>query len=123
MRFTMTDPCPRCPFRTDIPPFLTRGRAQEIASSMIRHDQTFQCHQTIDYSECGEDGDGMIEHTANAQHCAGALIVLERMKLPNQMMRIAERIGSYDRRKLNRRAPVFKTMAEFIAAQKDRRNA
>lgn len=39
-------------------------------------------------------------------HCAGALIFLEKRNRPNQMMRIAERTGSYDRRTLDMKAPV-----------------
>ena len=29
--FTLVRPCPKCPFRTDIPGYLRRARAQEIA--------------------------------------------------------------------------------------------
>jgi hypothetical protein len=39
-------------------------------------------------------------------HCAGALIFLEKLDSPHQMMRICERIGYYDRTKLDMTAPV-----------------
>lgn len=54
----------------------------------------------------------------NAQHCAGALILLEKMEQPNQMMRWMERIGAYDRTKLDMDAPVFGDTEEFIEAQR-----
>ena len=120
MKYTMTDPCSNCPFRTDIEPFLRRERAREIADGLVRYQQTFQCHKTIDYSDVDDEGVGN-DRTKNAQHCAGALIMLEHMDKPNQMMRICERLGLYDRRKLNMDAPVFKTSAAFVRAQVARR--
>jgi hypothetical protein len=116
MKFTMTSPCPMCPFRTDIRPFLRKDRAREIADALTRQQQTFQCHNTVDYNNTDEDGHGN-ERTKNAQHCAGAMIVLEKMEQPNQMMRICERLGAYDRRTLEMDAPVFDTMRAFVARQ------
>lgn len=114
MNFTMTKPCPSCPFRTDIRPFLKKARAREICDALIRQQQTFQCHKTIEY---GEDDEDMNTRTTNAQHCAGALILLEKLERPNQMMRIAERLGGYDMRKLDMEAPIFDTPQQFIKAQ------
>ena len=53
-------------------------------------------------------------------HCAGALILLEKLNLPSQMMRIAERLGMYDRRKLDMLAPVFDSFVAMIKAQPSR---
>lgn len=39
-------------------------------------------------------------------HCAGALIFLEKRYRPNQLMRISERLGMYDRTKLDMKAKV-----------------
>lgn len=111
MHFTMTTPCPKCPFRSDVRPYLTRGRAQEIASGLLSQ-MTFSCHVTTEH-----DDDGDYVPTDDEQHCAGALIVLEHMNKPNQMMRWMERIGVYDRRKLAMDAPVFATLRAFVAAQ------
>jgi len=111
MQLTMTSPCPKCPFRTDIAPYLRASRAAEIADGLTRLQGSFQCHATVDYS-----GDEPREDTPNAQHCAGALIVLERMNRPNQLMRWMERIGAYDRRGLQMDAQVFASMRAFIAA-------
>lgn len=55
--------------------------------------------------------------TGDEQHCAGALILLEKLDRPSQMMRISERIGMYDRRKLDMDAPVFDTFRKMITAQ------
>ena len=113
MKFDMTSPCPKCPFRTDVPPYLRQDRAQEIADDLTRHQQTFACHQTITF-----DGEGEYVPRNGEQHCAGALIVLEKMNRPNQMMRWMERLGGYDRRKLKMDAPVFDTMRRFVSAQR-----
>jgi hypothetical protein len=115
MKFELRTPCPKCPFRRDVKPYLRRDRAQEIADSLTRQQQTFPCHLTVEYGDDGEEIYGTHE-----QHCAGALIILEAMNRPNQMMRIAERMGVYDRRKLATDAPVFRTMREFVAAQRSK---
>lgn len=112
MKYEMTNPCPKCPFRTDIRPFLRKARAREIVDSGAQ----FQCHATVDYADTDDDGNGHA-NTPNAQHCAGALIMLEHMGRPHQMMRICERIGMYDRTKLNMAAPVFRSATSFIRAQ------
>ena len=43
------------------------------------------------------------------------MILLEKIERPNQLMRIMERLGFYDREKLDMTAPVFDTPKEFIA--------
>lgn len=113
MKFDLKKPCKDCPFRNDIHPFLSRERAEEIASSLERH--TFPCHKTVDYSHDDDEGAGRVH--SNSQHCAGAMIMLEKMEAPSQMMRIAERLGVYDYRKLDMNAPVFEDAEEFIEAQ------
>jgi hypothetical protein len=115
MKFDMTEPCPQCPFRSDIRAFLTRARAQEIADSITRHQQPFPCHKTVLY-----DDDGEACPSSDEQHCAGALVLLERINRPNQMMRIAERLGVYKRTALNMNAPIFKSTRVFVAAQPTR---
>lgn len=110
--FDMKRPCPGCPFRTDIAPYLARRRAAEIARALL-DDQSFHCHKTVDYR--GEDGEGQV--TGDSQHCAGATIVLEKMGQPNQMMRISERLRMYDRRRLDMKAPVVEDLEEFVERQ------
>lgn len=108
-------PCPKCPFRTDIEPFLTAARAREIASGLAGGQATFACHQTTNH-----DDDGEHVYSPDEQHCAGALIMLEHMKRPSQYMRVCERIRCYDHRKLKMDAPVFRTAAAFARANDKR---
>ena len=112
MQYDLTEPCDNCPFRTDKLFYLGVGRAEEIAGSLDR--STFACHKTTRFNDDGE-------HTPHKKekHCAGALIMLEKEEQPSQMMRIAERLGMYDMRKLNMDAPVYESREEFIDAQYD----
>lgn len=109
MKFELLRPCQHCPFRTDVKNFLHPGRRKEIAESITTFQQTFSCHKT----NLSDDEGDTIE-TKDTQHCAGALIFLENLGLPNQMMRIAERLGMYDRFKLDMTSPVFSTIKKFI---------
>jgi hypothetical protein len=118
VKYDLIRPCKDCPFRTDIRPFLTTARAEEIAETLLSGG-TFACHKTVDYSGDDEDEDGFSEGqvTGQSQHCAGAMIMLEKMEMPNQMMRIAERLGMYRPDKLDMEAPVFEDDVEFAAVQ------
>lgn len=111
MNFNRVTPCKLCPFRTDVRTYLTRSRVLEIEHSMVGLQQNFPCHETTDMS--GDEP----QVTPETSHCAGGLILLERMNRPNQMMRIAERLGFYDRGKLNMQAPVFKTFKAMAKEQ------
>ena len=88
-------------------PFLARDRAQEIADA-LHADASFHGHRTLDYNN--EDV------TNTFKHCAPALIVLEREERPNQMMRIGERLGFYDRTALVMDSPVPDTLDDLVAA-------
>ena len=109
MKFTLVRPCAECPFRNDRPGYLTIDRAEEIADALTTRQGTFSCHKTNVEDDYGE----MIE-TEESQHCAGAMIMLEKMEQPNQMMRICERIGLYDMRKLDMDSPVVDDVEEFV---------
>lgn len=109
MKFNLKKPCANCPFRNDIPKqqgWLGEDRAQGIVDSIIDLQQSFPCHKTTDL-----DG----ERSGKEQHCAGALIMLEHIERPNQMMRISERLGMYDRTQLEMDAPVFDDPVDFVA--------
>lgn len=92
----MTNPCDQCPFLKTMAHGFTMGKLQGFASG------EFPCHKTAD---C-EDETGNFVANGNSQHCAGVLIFNEKRNRPHQMMRIAERLGMYDRRKLNMKADV-----------------
>ena len=110
MDYTLTTPCGNCPFRTDcLEGWLGEARAEEIIQSIVDQQATFSCHKLNDFDDEGETVEG-----PKAQHCAGAMILLEKIERPNQMMRIAERLGMYDRTKLKMDAPVFDDESEFI---------
>jgi hypothetical protein len=107
--FALKRPCGNCPFRTDRASFLSEARAQEIADA-LHADASFHCHKTLELD--AEEGD--VEITAASKHCAGAMIVLEREDRPNQMMRIAERLGLYDRTALVMDSPVPESLDEWV---------
>jgi len=121
MNYDMKRPCEHCPFRNDKPGFITPARAREIAHAIIQEQRTFTCHETTVPVE-DDDGNSDMVDGPNAQHCAGALIFLERLKRPNQMMRIAERLGMYDYKKLDMGAPIVSSAKEFVALQSSTRD-
>ncbi len=114
MKFNMVRPCSSCPFRHDVPGFLRRCRAEEIAAGLFDLDESFPCHKTVDFDESDYDSYDSERSFTAEQHCAGAMILMERDGLANQLMRIAERLRLYDRRKLDMNAPVFLTREEFV---------
>lgn len=109
--FQLRRPCAHCPFRNDRAPYLCADRAKEIAEDLVEH--SFACHETTVDAEDGER-----RSTPESQHCAGALIMLEHVSRPSQMMRIAERLGLYDRRRLDMASPVFQSPAAFVRAHR-----
>jgi hypothetical protein len=116
--YGLTRPCANCPFRSDIRPYLTRGRVREIQQSLYGG-ASFPCHLTTDWRD-DDDGEGSYIPTGEEIHCAGALIVMEKEGRSSQMMRIAERLGFYDAGKLDMDAPVYASFRAMIAAQGQR---
>lgn len=97
MNYTMTKPCDACPF--------TKGSGFTWRS-LVRHASgEFACHKTCVI----DDETGDYEPQKKSLHCAGALIFLEKQEEPHQMMRICERIGMYDRTKLDMTFPVVES--------------
>lgn len=107
-------PCANCPFRTDVAPYLRPERITEIERSVIREQQDFPCHKTVDYSDGNE---GRWERNRTTR-CAGMTILCEKLERPTQMMRIDERLGFYDRTLMDMEAPVFDTFAAMRDAQR-----
>lgn len=94
MQYSMTDPCDECPY------LLGTGFTWK---SLVAHaGGEFACHKACDLI------DGVYHEKPHGKtpHCAGALIFLEKQQRPHQMMRICERLGLYDRTKLNMAAAV-----------------
>lgn len=118
MKFNLTKPCAKCPFRSDIDGYLTKGRVSQLERDLERG--VFACHATLDYDNpVDEDGQEPSE-TEKTAHCAGALILLEKEGRPSQMMRIAERFNSdgkgYDPEKLDMDAPVYDSFRDMRKA-------
>ena len=95
MEYTMTSPCDACPFLKSMKRGFPIARLQEFAAG------SFHCHKTGT-----QDDDGNYVATKDSLACAGALIFNEKRGAPKQMMRICERLGMYDRTKLNMNAKV-----------------
>jgi hypothetical protein len=103
LRYDMTTPCDQCPFL--IESCFTYESLEAHASG------SFPCHK-----QCVENDDGeFVARGPKTQHCAGALIFLEKQERSHQMMRIAERLGHYDRTKLDMDAPVVGCKADADA--------
>lgn len=113
--FNLKSPCKDCPFRTDINFHLDTERVVEITNALVCG-QSFACHKTTIHDDDGES----VRHDGE-MHCAGAMIMLEKMGLPNQIMRIGERIGMYDAQAISMDAPVFPT-AQAMVNEFKRRN-
>lgn len=95
MHFDLTRPCDNCPFRSDIIPYLD-SRCESLAEKIMHH--TFECHKTV-YGD-HRDERGRFKKRVR-QHCAGALIVMEKQGQLGDMQQIAERLGIYDPRRLD----------------------
>jgi hypothetical protein len=100
MNYTMTKPCADCPFLKEVADMFTSRRLEEFARG------EFPCHKTAEHVEGDETEEGGYVAKPESVHCAGALIYLEKRNRPHQMMRIAERLGLYDRTRLDMTADV-----------------
>lgn len=106
MNLNLKRPCRDCPFKNDVSyqrGWLGAQRSKEIINTLFVRDGTFACHKTIG------------GHESKQQHCAGAMILMERQGKANQYMRIMERVGMYDRNALDMNTPVFDTPEQFVA--------
>ena len=65
----MKHPCKHCPYRRDVKPFLTLGRAEELAYLPSNPFNSFSCHKTTEYNEETED----MEVIESSKECAGFL--------------------------------------------------
>jgi hypothetical protein len=116
------------------------ARAVEISNSIFGlRNGPFPCHKTLDYDaqyeaqdeaeEYGESAPSDSAFTADTQHCAGALILMEKGGHQSDCVQLAQRLGRffggviYDPQKLNMGAPVFDTPTQFIEHHCDERNS
>jgi hypothetical protein len=108
--YGLVRPCKLCPFRTDVEPYLRPSRVTEIEQSILGGAE-FPCHETTGAKT------GKPRPRSEHVHCAGALILMENNGRASQMMRIAERLGLYDARKLDGDAPVYESFLAMRRAQ------
>lgn len=101
MKYSMTKPCDACPFLI--------GSGFTYRSLSAHASGEFACHKACDVNEQTGDFEARSDKTP---HCAGALIFLEKQNAPHQMMRICERLGMYDRGKLDMSAPVVSSPSD-----------
>ena len=99
MQYDLTRPCAECPFLKEHAHAFSLRRLREFASG------EFPCHKTAAVDEA-DDGGSEFRASPDSHHCAGAMIFLEKRDAPHQMMRIAERLGLYDRARLDMTAEV-----------------
>lgn len=114
MRFKLRRPCKNCPFRKDVVPFLGGRRAEQMAQEVVMEERTFTCHETIDYDKWDEETnpEGWQDIRKN-NHCVGAIQLIESVGRPHQMLQVAERLGLYDPKNIDRSTPCFKSVKEF----------
>ena len=94
MNYDMKKPCAECPFII--------GSGFTFKSLHGHASGEFACHKACDINEAGD----FQARNKKTPHCAGALIFLEKQEMPHQMMRICERLGLYDRSKLDMKSNV-----------------
>ena len=119
MDFNLKRPCKTCPFlRGDAGPVrLVKERTREIIEAATGvPGATFSCHKTVDYDqdESWDDDDSCPRNTEGEQHCAGAILFSIKVEEPNQMTRIADRLGLLNG--LDETADVFENKKEMLAA-------
>lgn len=112
MRYNLTTPCDACPFLI--------GSGFTYRSLLEHASGEFACHKACDVNEETGNFEARSEKTP---HCAGALIFLEKQNMPHQMMRICERLGRYDYRKLDMKAPVVASPSDCRVPQRTKRSA
>ena len=104
MKYNLTEPCAECPFLIGSG-FTYRSLAEHASGE-------FACHKA-----CVVEDGVYVARSNKTPHCAGALIFLEKQDKPHQMMRICERLGVYDRTKLNMGSNVGSSPRDYRVSQ------
>jgi hypothetical protein len=101
LKFTLYSPCPQCPF-LKTQGYLSKARAKEIGSMMASTSGgSFPCHKTTKHDD--------------EVHCAGALLFMEKVNEgATQTVRIAERLGMYDKSKLTGADTVYDSVSKMV---------
>lgn len=116
MDFKLRKPCTACPWRSDRHPFFGiskngYARTLELTES-LQGNHVFPCHKTATWEDT-DDGDIKQVQNEKTQACAGALITMEKSDHPGNLLRIAERLGLYDRNTLDMTQPTYGSLEEW----------
>ena len=111
-RYSLTEPCATCPFRSDLTFELGSGRAQEISDGLLAGDE-FWCHKTVDY----HDVSGSTASRTRA--CAGARATLANERKSTTLLQITQRLSSEPVSELRPDLPVYPTMALWVASKEE----
>ena len=95
--------CKTCPFRKNGLRHLGNARASDIISAIFDDKKYFQCHKDNNREE--------------KNMCVGSMLMLESKGRPNQMMRIGERVGEYDRMSLKGIRDCILNPSEWVKVQ------
>lgn len=106
--FDLKRPCANCPFRKGAG---ERFRLPRLRLREIRNAVAFQCHKTVNYNTESGDGDA----GDRPQQCAGLMAVLRREGRQNQIMQVAERLGT-SLEGLDPRGEAYDSWDEVVAA-------
>lgn len=71
----MKKPCPHCPYRRDVKPFLHPDRGAELAYAAQNEYNEFHCHKTTETVEY-DDGENDRIATERSKMCAGFLTLM-----------------------------------------------
>lgn len=70
----MKKPCAHCPYRSDVKPYLTPERGEELAYIAQNPYNSFHCHKTTVEDEYSEESEMMVAE--NSKMCAGFLTLM-----------------------------------------------
>ena len=82
----MKEPCDRCPFRSDVKPFLRPRRGEELAYATTNKYNSFPCHKTTVPDESSDSGNMLA--TDKSKECAGFLTmqIIHGKAIPKDFM-------------------------------------
>lgn len=122
MKYDLKKPCTNCPFlRSEKRVNLRYDRIAEIHNYMTAaQGGSFPCHKTVEH----DDDDGEYVPRPGEQHCLGGLIYALAQGSPNQLTRVALRLGVVDADELlKHKGIVFSSLGEWQRHAVDYKNA
>ena len=111
--FKLKRPCSSCPFKKGNGENfeLFTGRLIEILSA-----PSFQCHNTIDYSESDVEESYIVSKDCGPQQCAGLMSLLNREEIPSSIMQVGVRLRALNLEELDPDKEAYETIREAVEA-------